>query len=79
MSTTSKSTVSQAEYAILAAAAYRDDDPETSLPEDVNLPSGWKQVDSGPKSATDGLQYKVFAKGNELVISFRGTDFGLDQ
>jgi hypothetical protein len=73
------SAISDAEYAILAAAAYRDDDDDTSFPEDVNLPSGWKKVGSGPEGATDGLHYKVFAKGNELVISFRGTDFGLDQ
>ena len=73
------SAISDAEYAILAAFAYRDDSDETSFPEDVNLPSGWDEVDSGPKGVTDGLYYKVFTKGNELVISFRGTDFGLDQ
>lgn len=71
--------ISEAEYAILAAAAYRDDDDDTSFPEDVNLPSDWKKVGSGPKGATDGLNYKVFTKGNELVISFRGTDSGLDR
>ena len=71
------SAISDAEYAILAAAAYRSS--RSSSPEDVNLPSGWKEVDFGPKGATDGLHYKVFTKGNELVISFRGTDSGLDR
>ena len=67
------SAISIAEYAILAAAAYRDDDDETNLPEEINLPSGWTEVKNGPNGATDGLHYKVFTKGNELVISFRGT------
>ena len=72
--------ISEAEYAILAAAAYRDDDDDTSFPEDVNLPSGWTEVKSEVDgSDTDGLHYKVFTKGNELVISFRGTDSGLDR
>ena len=71
------SAISDAEYAILAAAAYRSS--RSRSPEDVNLPSGWKEVDFGPKGATDGLHYKVFTKGNELVISFRGTDSGLDR
>lgn len=67
------SAISDAEYAIMAAAAYRDDD--TSFPEDVNLPSGWTEVKlEVDGSDTDGLHYKVFTKGNELVISFRGTD-----
>ena len=69
------SAISDAEYAILAAAAYRDDDDDTSFPEDVNLPSGWTEVKlEVDGSDTDGLHYKVFTKGNELVISFRGTD-----
>lgn len=67
------SAISDAEYAILAAAAYRDNNDETNLPEEINLPSDWKQVGSGPQGATDGLHYKVFTKGNELVISFRST------
>jgi len=65
------SAISDAEYAILAAAAYREPTPD---PKDVKLPSGWNEVKSGPNGATDGLHYKVFTKGNELVISFRGTD-----
>ena len=47
------SAISDAEYAILAAAAYRSS--RSSSPEDVNLPSGWKEVDFWPKGATDGL------------------------
>ena len=74
------SAISDAEYAILAAVAYRDDDDDASFLEDVNLPSGWTEVKlEVDGSDTDGLHYKVFTKGNELVISFRGTDFGLDQ
>lgn len=70
------SAISDAEYAILAAAAYREPTPD---PKDAKLPSGWDEVKSGPNGATDGLHYKVFTKGNELVISFRGTDSGLDR
>jgi hypothetical protein len=68
--------ISEAEYAILAAAAYRRDPP---LEGDVANPSGWTEVGRGPNGATDGLHYKVFTKDNELVISFRGTDSGLDR
>lgn len=70
---TSKSTVSEAEYAILAAAAYRNGARD---PEGVNTPSGWSlfKEESSYGAETDGLHYKVFTKGNELVISFRGTD-----
>lgn len=62
--------ISKAEYAILAAAAYRERQSDLK---DVKPPSGWDEVDSGPEDATDGLHYKVLAKGNELVISFRST------
>lgn len=66
------SAISIAEYAILAAAAYRRNPRLTG---DVANPSGWSEVGRTPDGAdTDGLHYKVFAKGNELVISFRGTD-----
>ena len=71
------SAISIAEYAILAAAAYRRNPPLTG---DVANPSGWSEVGRTPDGAdTDGLHYKVFAKGNELVIAFRGTDSGLDR
>jgi hypothetical protein len=78
MSETSKSTVSEAEYAILAAAAYRNGARD---PEDVNTPTGWSlfKEESSCGTETDGLHYKVFVKGNELVVSFRGTDSGLDR
>lgn len=65
------SAISDAEYAIVAAAAYRRNPPLTG---DVANPSGWSEVGRTPDGAdTDGFHYKVFAKGNELVIAFRGT------
>ena len=68
--------ISEAEYAILAAAAYNKVPPDSK---NLILPRDWRQIGEGPAGATDGLHYKVFAKRNELVISFRGTDSGLDR
>jgi putative lipase involved disintegration of autophagic bodies len=60
----------------LAAAAYNKQPLD---PENVSLPRDWREIEEGPAGVTDGLHYKVFTKGNELVISFRGTDSGLDR
>lgn len=69
--------VTKEEYAILAAAAY----PTTG---DEKLPSGRRRVFTSPDGTLHGLSFAVFIKSeagkpDELVISFRGTDSGLDR
>jgi hypothetical protein len=63
------SRVTKVEYAIFAAAAYRKDRTALVIP-----PAGWTERH---ESLAYGLSLSVFAKDNEIVISYAGTD-GLD-
>lgn len=58
------------ELAALAYQAYATSD-ENSL-----LPPEWQEDTTLARSSLSGFAAKVFTKGAEVVISFRGTDFG---
>ena len=59
---------SNLEYAVLARNSY-----EVSGPNDIRLP-GWDPVDGLGGSGWGGFAAAVVQKGDEIVISFRGTD-----
>ena len=71
--------VTEQEYAILAAFVYRKNSDERL---DI-LPPGWSRGLALDEKFPDGLYISTFIKSvegkpDELVISFRGTDFDLD-
>ncbi|MCR4345789.1 MAG: hypothetical protein NUV55_01080 [Sulfuricaulis sp.] len=61
------------EYALMAGAAY------ISTRDDINkipVPLGWEEVlGSYANLTSSGFEAISFRRGNEIVISFAGTDF----
>ena len=68
-------TISTIEYALMAGNAYFDTrDKINRIPYPGYL--GWDPISGelNHKVGTDGFEARAFVKGNELVISYAGTD-----
>lgn len=63
------------EYALLAGASYYDSRAEINR---FPLPTGWTVYSRIPASSTTGFEATAFQNGSEIVISYAGTDFGLN-
>lgn len=64
----------QIEYALIAGASYLSTrNPENQFP----IPMGWEKIvnpDSYFRDPISGFEAIAFKKGNEIVISYAGTD-----
>ena len=87
MTTSSANSITVAEYAILAAAAYNDNRGDVNKVPQYSLPPGWVNdtrfnvIDnSGLSTLSSGFGASTFVNGNtrNVVISFEGTDFLTD-
>ena len=60
------------DYALMAGVSYRSNrDPKNRFP----IPSGWSEVAGSYRNLPSGFEAIAFTNGNEIVISYAGTDF----
>lgn len=59
------------EYALLAAASYFDTRAAINR---IPAPQNWTEIDRKSSDASSGFEATAFQNGNEIVISYSGTD-----